>query len=130
MIQRRDLTDREIKGQNDYADCLPKSEVERLLAEREAATAALCAGLFAKRAERLLKDMQGRLKRDPDVADFKGAFEDEVRALSPDPHYIERERLRAKGDATFECLQMSQAEILEYFDALRGQLVALPEVKQ
>ena len=130
MIQRRDPAEEGIKRQNDYADCLPKSEVERLLAEREAATAASCAGLFAKRAERLLKDMQGRLKRDPDIADFKGAFEDEVRPFLADATHIERERLRAKGDAVFECLQMSQAEILEYFDALRGQLVALPEVKQ
>ena len=49
--------------------------------KEEEAIAVSCAGLLAKRADRLLRDMQFRLKRDPDAADFKGAFEDEIRSL-------------------------------------------------
>ena len=69
--------------------------VKRKLADSAAATAASCVGLFAKRADRLLRDMRGRLRRDPDIANFKGAFEDEVRALLPDPELLAKlERVR------------------------------------
>lgn len=37
--------------------------------------------LFAERADHLLRDMRYRLGRDPDVADFKGAFDDEIKRL-------------------------------------------------
>jgi len=109
------------------ADCL-LPWFEQKLSEAQAEMVERCAEALSHLAAEL------RIVKDGVSADLAANAIQEstevIRALSPDPHYIERQRVRAKGDAAFECLQMSQAEILEYFDTLRGQLVALPEVKQ
>lgn len=134
MLQRRDPTEKEIKRQNDYADSVPHSLLDKLLADRESITVERCLehryGIDYTVAYEV--DCSCGWIAQPDKGDDTEQWKNHVRTLLPDPDWLGRKLLEARQAEVFwrrtHCTSLTDE--LERDKDLDRQLKALAEVKK